>query len=302
MRRFPSLVALRAFEAAARLESFALASEELHQTPSAISHQIRALESYFERGLFQRHRRRVELTPDGQRLLTQLSNAFDVIEAACAELSPLPRAQSLAVHCAPSFASKWLGPRLPSFTRQHPTISIRLSSSAEPIDLVRREDLDLAIAYGAALHRPGIVAEPLGTELIAALCSPTMASQIDAADPASMSRLTLIESTLSPVRWSDWFVLNDLFQPSLRNRPSFDRGALAISAAVQGAGVALETTRLAEEELKKGELVQLGNGRFQGISREMHFLCYRAVDKDKRKTVAFRAWLFSQAAPEVTRI
>ncbi|MBE7204521.1 MAG: LysR family transcriptional regulator, partial [Parafilimonas terrae] len=112
MRRIPSFPALRAFESAARLGSFARASEELHLTPSAVSHQIRALERGFERPLFRRANRQATLTADGERLLAGLSDAFDAIEAVCAELKP-PAASlkaALAVHCTPSFAAKWLGP------------------------------------------------------------------------------------------------------------------------------------------------------------------------------------------------
>ena len=127
MQRTPSLHALRAFEAAARLGSFARASEELHLTPSAISHQVRALERHFGRALFVRASRQVILTTDGERLLAALSQAFNTIHAVCAELSPPARKQDLSVHCTPSFAGKWLGPRLPSFLTQHLSVNIRLS-------------------------------------------------------------------------------------------------------------------------------------------------------------------------------
>ena len=137
MQRTPSLHALRAFEAAARLGSFARASEELHLTPSAISHQVRALEKHFGRPLFVRASRQVILTTDGERLLAALSQAFNIIHAICAEMSPPARTQDLSVHCTPSFAAKWLGPRLPSFLAQHPSINIRLSSNAEPLEIGR---------------------------------------------------------------------------------------------------------------------------------------------------------------------
>ena len=105
MQRIPSLHALRAFEAAARLGSFARASEELHLTPSAISHQVRALEQHLARALFMRANRQVILTPDGERLLAGLSPAFGIIQVVCAELSPRSQSHDLSVHCAPSFAA-----------------------------------------------------------------------------------------------------------------------------------------------------------------------------------------------------
>ena len=154
MSRLPSFLALRAFEAAARLESFALASAELHLTPSAISHQVRALESHFARPLFVRRQRHVEATPDGRRLQAELCRAFAAIEAACAALEPTPYPQALAIHCAPSLASTWLGPRLPSFMRRHPSISIKLTASADRLDILHQADLDLLIAYGRRCAAP----------------------------------------------------------------------------------------------------------------------------------------------------
>jgi DNA-binding transcriptional LysR family regulator len=286
MRRIPSFFALRAFEAAARLESFALAGEELHLTPSAISHQIRALERYFGQPLFMRNGRRVEPTAPGRQLLARLTRTFDDLEAACAEIGPAARrTEALALHCAPSFAAKWLGPRLPGFMRTHPEIGIRLSASADPIDLMRQDQFDLAIAYGTQPSRQGgVVAEPLGVELVTALIAPSLQSQ-------SPAQLTLIESAISPVRWEDWFAHNHLSSPPQAARPSFDRGAMAISAAAQGLGAVLESTRLAEEELTTGRLVELGGGRYRGLRIELHFLYWRAAQRNLPKIVAFRNWL-----------
>jgi LysR family glycine cleavage system transcriptional activator len=133
MRRIPSFSLLRAFEAAARLESFTLAGEELHLTQSAISHQVRDLETYFGRPLFYRRNRRVETTPEGKRLAGSLARVFDVIEVACAEVALTAQAEVLALYRAPSLTVKWLGPRLRRFVQAHPDITIRLSSGAQPL-------------------------------------------------------------------------------------------------------------------------------------------------------------------------
>jgi LysR family transcriptional regulator, glycine cleavage system transcriptional activator len=138
MRRLPSFHALRAFEAAARLGSFVRASEELHLTASAISHQVRALEEYFGRHLFEAGSRAKVLTDDGARLAAGLAHAFDAMETACAEVTPKASASTLTVHCAPTFAAKWLGPRLSSFMECHPSISIRMSTGAGSYDLIRK--------------------------------------------------------------------------------------------------------------------------------------------------------------------
>lgn len=285
MRRIPSFPALRAFEAAARLGSFARASEELHLTPSAVSHQIRALERWFGRALFRRANRQATLTADGQRLLAGLSSAFDAIEAVCAELSP-PPPSSLAVHCTPSFAAKWLGPRLPAFVETHPGIAIRLSTSADPVDLARHEEIDILIAYGRPPRGPGLTVESLGPEEIAALCTPEVARAAGWA-----GAFTRLDSSFSPIRWPDWFAHNGLPVPTGASGAAFDRGSLVISAAVQGLGVALETLRFARDELAAGQLVRLGGGRFESLSRDLHFICYRERDGALEKIRAFRRWL-----------
>ncbi len=252
----PSFVLLRAFEAAARLESFALAAQELHLTPSAISHQVKELETYFGRRLFVRRNRRVEPTPEGLRLLDSLSRVFDVVEAACNEVTLAPQAQVLAVHCAPSLAVKWLGPRLSGFTHAFPHITIRLSTGAEPIDLTRVHEIDVAISYGIALERAGVATTPLGKEPIVPLCAPNLLSP-DVPVQKQIAELTLIDSQLSRVTWSDWFKTNGIKLPG-KPRPSFDRAALGISAAADGMGVVLESVRLAEREIARRAR---GNGR-----------------------------------------
>jgi LysR family glycine cleavage system transcriptional activator len=292
MRRIPSFVLLRAFEAAARLESFALAAEELHLTPSAISHQMKELETYFGRPLFIRRNRRIEATPEALRLLDSLSRVFDVIEAACNEVALAPDAQVLSVYCAPSFAAKWLGPRLPDFAQAFPHITMRLSTGAEPLDLTRVHEIDVAISYGSALERPGIETVPLGRERIAPLCSPALV-QADVPAAERIGQLTLIDSLLSRLPWRDWFAANGLEMPRTP-RPSFDRAALSISAAVDGIGVVLESTRLAERELARGDLVELGGDSFVRSERETHFLSCRKSEFRHEKVAAFRQWLLER--------
>lgn len=295
MHRTPSLHALRAFEAAARLGSFARAADELALSPSAISHQVRALEEHFGRPMFVRTNRTVILTPEGERLLATLSPAFESIHAVCAELSPPTKKQDLSVHCTPSFAAKWLSPRLPGFMLQHPNINIRISSSADAVNLSRHEELDVIIAYGKAPRGPGVTVRALGHEEIAALCAPVFAEAHAGAEPGDFAHMVRLESTFSPVRWSDWFQLNGLDVDAAQTGPAFDRGSMVIAAAVQGLGLALETARFAQAELDAGSLVRFGEGRFQSIKRELHFLCYRTRDGNTAKIRRFCDWVLEQS-------
>ena len=289
----PNYVLLRAFEAAARLESFTLAARELHLTQSAISHQIRELEEYFGKSLFIRKNRKVEPTAEGRRLLESLSRVFDVIEAACNEVTLAPSSQVLALHCSPSFAAKWLSPRLPEFIKANPDITIRMTSGAEPIDLLRNQEIDIAISYQFTHAGPGITSISLGEEKIAPMCSPQL---IDPKVPVKelMSKLTLIESSLNHHTWEQWFEVNQLTNPSTR-KMSFDRAALSISAAVDGIGAVLESVRFAERELSRGELVEIGQEIFLPTRDRTHFLSYRSNTKNSPKIKLFNAWIFSKA-------
>jgi LysR family glycine cleavage system transcriptional activator len=292
MRRLPPFTALRAFESAARLGGFTFAGVELHQTPSAISHQIHALEDWFQRPLFTRLGRRVALTEDGRRLLGEISQAFDLIENACAVLRPSAQRMELAVHSAPSFAAKWLGPRLPLFIAAHPKITIHLTSSAESANL-EGNLVDIDIAYGEPPHVAGTIVEPLGKELTVPMCSQKLVDSGQLEHPKDLLALTLIDSKLNPVQWADWWRLHGLKMPS-RARPSFDRGALAIAAAVDGLGVALETIRFAESELASGHLTILDGPKYPRIERQTHFLRFKRVSRNNPQIQAFRFWLYSQ--------
>lgn len=294
MRKIPSFVLIRAFEAAARLQSFTLAAHELHLTPSAISHQVKELEEYFGRPLFLRRNRRVEATAEGRRLFLSVARVLDALEASCSEVSLSPMEQVLAVHCAPSFAVKWLGPRLPNFMQLFPEIKIRLSSGAEPIDLTQVREIDIAISYGYAHERSGIDVTSLGKERIVPLCSPALISNGKLAS-TWVTSLPLIDSQLSQVTWREWFAINEL---SMHTHPrlSFDRAALAISAAADGMGIALESLRLAEREIARGDLVEIGADVFQSLKRDMHFLSQRANEKHLEKIKSFREWLLKQVS------
>jgi DNA-binding transcriptional LysR family regulator len=170
---------LRAFEAADRLGSFVRASEERYITASAVSHQVRGLEAYFGRKLFEADVRAKVLTEGGARLSAALVPAFDAIESACAEVTPRVSASTLTVHCGPSFAAKWLGPRLSGFMARHPAISIRLSSGAGSYDLLRNEPTDVAIVYGDVPIGPGMAVDDLGEEDVTALCAPSLENALN---------------------------------------------------------------------------------------------------------------------------
>jgi DNA-binding transcriptional LysR family regulator len=171
-RRLP-LGALRAFEAAARLESFRLAAEELAVTPTAISHRIRALEETLGLKLFDRQVRRVSLTVAGKRLFPVLRDGFDAFAEALRGLKPDDGETVVTLSALVGFTARLLLPRMAEFRRAHPKVQLRLHASDDPVDL-RSGAADLAIRYGYGPF-PGLVSEPLFVETFAPVCSPKLA-------------------------------------------------------------------------------------------------------------------------------
>jgi LysR family transcriptional regulator, glycine cleavage system transcriptional activator len=290
---------LRAFEAAARLQSFSLAARELSVTPSAVSHQVKQLEDELGCALFTRTHRKVELTPEARDFRERLSPLLDGLAQACEGIARRRGGHSLAIYCAPSFAVKWLGPRLPDFVQAHPEISLKLSTGAERPDLLAQTDIDVAILYGEPNPQAGVAIEALGRERIAPLCAPALARSIRNL-ARQLSAQSLIESQLSPVKWLDWCRWNALaLRPVARF--SMDRAALAIGAAVDGLGIALESTLLAEKELARGDLVELRSPTRAPLERSVHFLCYRESDRASASLRLFRLWLIEQRGSDAPR-
>jgi len=156
------------------------------------------------------------------------------------------------------------------------------------------------IAMGADSSKrssqPGILVEDLGLEITAPLCAPRLLEAGPDAWRRRFEEVVCIESQLNPVRWADWCKLNGL-RPSVRPSPSFDRGSLAVAAAVDGLGVALETLRFAEAELARGELVALVEPEWTSVQRRLHFLCYRESEKNQPDLKTFVQWLKRELGP-----
>jgi len=181
-RRLPSLNALRAFWAAARHRSFAAAAEELHVTASAVSLQIRQLEDELDFKLFERTPKGLVLTPQGTRLLPGINQAFEHLKGTIASLDePEPGKASLSISVAPSFATKWLLPRLGGFLERHPGIEVDVKASIALADFAR-DDVDLAIRYGGGTY-PGLSVELLLEDRMFPVCSPELLMRFGQRNP-----------------------------------------------------------------------------------------------------------------------
>lgn len=299
MRAIPPLKALQAFEAASRLGSFAAAADELHLTPSAISHQIRDLEKRLGITLFHRAHRAVELTDGGRRYAEAVSEAFGRIEAETRSIERIGKSDILTIHSVPSFATQWLMPRLSRFSAKNPDIDVRLNASVATIDLSAGE-ADFDIRYGNVFPGSGVTVQAFPEETIVVVCSPSLLSNRHAGREAiNLSDATLIHSEINLYTWRDWQRDHPGVKLHLDRGPRFDRTFMAISAAADGLGVALESRLMIEREVDSARLV-LPFG-IEGPRLVCHRLTYLRTKAHLPKMKAFREWLFEELNASMAR-
>jgi DNA-binding transcriptional LysR family regulator len=288
MKSLPSLTALQAFEAVTRLRSFSLAATELNLTPSAISHQIAKLESQLETRLFKRTRTRVIPTTAGEQYWLKVSGALAILGDATHEVQNGAR-NHLYVHASPSFASLWLMPRLADFAKAQPHIALHLSVSHVHTDFAST-GIDLDIRYGAA-RSTGLMVEPLFTETITPLASPEFIQRLGIVSTTELLYAPLIQSTVSVVQWGHWLQTQGL-SPTLVQQHAlrFDRAQLSIDAAVQGLGVALESTTIAQGHIEQGRL-QIVLPQAKPITAQAHFAVYPEHHAQRGPVKLFLEWL-----------
>src|SRR5215468_1542799 len=280
--------AIRAFEAAARTGSFRDAANELHLTPSAISHAIRKLETTMSTTLFERSARSIRLTPAGENLMRHAGAAFDNLRRGIEEVAGRGP-QLLRVHFAPSFAAQWLAPRLGRFIAAEPKLEVRLAASAEYARF-SNDDFDLDIVYGQP-RGEGVEIVPLGEETITPLCTPEIAKRIR--KPKDLFNQVLIRSEVKQVQWHQWFAANGLEPPAIHGM-RFDRSFLAIAMASSGLGVTLESTLLAEREIKTGRLIAPLAGRSIDIRYVGHHLVFPRASRQRHPVRAFAEWIAAE--------
>jgi LysR family transcriptional regulator, glycine cleavage system transcriptional activator len=240
MRRLPGLSALKTFESAARNRSFTRAAGELGVTPAAISSQIKVLEDQLGVVLFTRTSRKVRLTDPGEELLKSVGDALDLIERSVNRVRRLAGRQTLHVTASPSFAAKWLVPRLERFNATCPQVDVRIDASARRVDF-DREDVDVGIRFGSG-HYPGLQSDRLFEELVFPVCSPKLLRGGKApSDPRALPALGLLhvawrgQDDTWP-NWRMWLAAAGIDDPEAARGMQFDHTALAIQAAIDGQG------------------------------------------------------------------
>lgn len=292
MASIPAVANLLAFEAVARRRSFALAAAELHLTSSAVSHQIARLEAHLGVRLFERSAHGVRLSTVGERYLSRVAGALAAISSATDDLQQ-GVSNSLYLHTAPSIASLWLMPRLGDFALAHPDISLNLSAAHTPSDFALGQ-ADVDIRYGVP-QWPDLEVEPLFEEKILPLASPAFIRKHRPRRPEDLIGVALIQSAVSVVQWSDWFAAYSDRPAPDRFGLRFDRAQMALDAATQGLGVALESATIAGRHLAEGKLKPVF-GMERSLRVEAHFAVYPARHAKRPPVAAFLQWLREQAA------
>ena len=290
-RRLPPLNALSAFEAAARHESFSRAARELHVTHAAVSHQVRALESWLGVALFERTARSVRLNERGRAYWPVVRGAFDQLHSGTATLLRAARGEALVVNAPPAFAVRWLAPRLGRLWSAHPDLDLRL------IEITGLDEIDFSVADVAIRVGDGnwpqleVVALLPGT--ISPMCSPMLLDEEHRLErPEDLTRFKLLHA-YDHNGWRQWFRHAGVEGVDADRGAIFDDTNLIHSAVVAGQGVGLLHTALTRKELEAGLLVrpfELGPKDDLG-----YYLVYPPGAAKDPRVARFRDWLLAQS-------
>lgn len=293
-RHLPSLNALRAFEAAARHGTLAQAADELCVTPSAVGHQVKGLEAWLGLRLFAANGRVRRLTADGERFAAEIGIALDQIHRACQSVLRPPEAAELRLTVTPTFAIRWLVPRLGRFQTRHPDISVQITIGFDTQDF-RRDGADAALRYGPP-DWPGFAADLLFEEDVFPVCHPKL---LDGprrlTSPSALRHHTLLHTLHGRDAWGRWLaaakVPRSVVNPDIG--PVFEMTTLALDQAEAGLGVAISREAQVAELLDSGRLV--APFRRDLLRGGGCYLLTLPERRDEPPIRAFRQWLLQEA-------
>jgi LysR family glycine cleavage system transcriptional activator len=315
-QRLPPLNALKAFEATARQSSVKKAAHELSVTPAAVSHQIKALEDYLGVSLFHRRNRALELTDAARACLPKLREGFDNLAQAVEQLRAYKGNAMLTVSAAPSFAARWLMPRLHRFLGARPELDVRVSARVRHAAEGARKgasaeratvdawlaDSDVAILYGRGDY-PGFRVEKLLELNITPICSPRLLKDPEhpLLRPADLKYHLLLHDDTGDLYdgvsfWEVWLQAARVEGVDLKRGPHFSHAVLAFEAAVEGHGVVATLPVLAEADLHAARLVT--PFRLRVPLESAYYLVCREESAARPAVAAFREWLLAEAAKE----
>ncbi len=297
-RKLPQLNALKAFEAAARHESFTRAASELNVTQGAISHQVKALEADLGVTLFHRKYQRLELTAAGRAYFPVLRDVFDRIAAGTGQLLERRQGAILNVTTSPNFAAKWLVHKLGSFAAAHPDIDLRISASLHHVDFAG-DEFDMAIRHSEG-DEAGLESVPLFREQLFPVCSPKL---LEGANPPrtpdDLTAHTLLHLD-SRDDWKKWLRTAGADSAAPSRGPIFNQASMVLDAAVDGQGIALARTGLAVHDLLAGRLVRpfvktlpVNYG---------YYIVYPKALGALRRVIKFRQWVLAEAERDLAAL
>ncbi|MFC5473126.1 transcriptional regulator GcvA [Paraherbaspirillum soli] len=286
LRKLPNLSALRAFEAAARHGSFSRAADEIHVTPGAVSHQIRALEDDLGVVLFTRHGKRITITEQGQRFADTIRRSLNEIAVAAEALKIDAKQKRLTISALPSFASRWLAPRLWKFIDLYPDTEVILQSSSHLHDLTR-ESIDVGLRFGKGNY-PGLVVEKLMDDFYYPVASPHYRDGNLPQSPQDLEQCSLLRMD-SEASWQPWFEAAGIALAEPSGGLLIEDASMLLRSASDGLGIALTRHTIALQEIASGELVRL----FDVVARSpmsYYFACTPEA-MAKPQVQAFHHWL-----------
>jgi LysR family glycine cleavage system transcriptional activator len=293
-RQLPPLLAVRAFEAAARHLSFQNAADELNVTPSAVSHQLRSLEVFLGVELFRRDHRGVTLTAEGSTYLRKLGDAFDRIAVATADVRQQKLRGRFVIGATSAFISRWILPRLSRFTASYPDMDLNFKALVEAADF-QRQDLDMAIAVGPK-EWPGLRCDRIMSSPLFTICSPTLRKSLKR--PSDLREQTLLHYDQGE-EWARWLQAAGVVMDSSIG-PRFNDCNVMLQAAVEGHGVGLSFTALAERELDAGQLVK--PFELQLLPDAFYYVISPLPSADLAKVAAVRKWILAEARSDALRL
>lgn len=292
-RNLPPFAALKAFELAARHDSFRTAALEACQTPSAVSHQIRSLEVFLQVKLFDRDRGKSTLTAAGEEYLTTVQQLFSQLEEAGERLARHNDQKTLHINISHSLASCWLLPLLPGYQARYPDIDIKLINSEQPLDFTA-SNVDISIRYGTG-HWPGLKSQFLMHEELFIVCHPDQLKRLPPPDQLHKlaEKFALIHYSQSKHEWRNWFKEEGVGNPQIKHRIELDSRQLVLQAVANGLGLGIGRTSYASDLVNKG-LIALAYPMRQATENGYYLVTPKA-NKSSQKTEDFSNWLLTQS-------
>ena len=294
--RLPPLKSLRAFEAAGRHLSFTGAANELNVTQAAVSHQIKALETWLDVPLFKRLNRALLLTEPGQHYLHSVRRALEILADATQQITAAGGGDPLTISVMPSFGAKWLVSRLVRFSTEHPEIDLRFSAEDDLVDFAR-DDVDIAIRFGRGTW-PGLESHLLMRQDVFPVCSPKLVAEgpHPLKEPGDLRHHVLLHERPASYDWRTWLLAAGVDGIDPVRGPSFSHAHVLLQATIDGQGVTLGATPLVDDDLAAGRLVKPFDLTLP--SEWAYYVVYPEERRTETNIQTFRTWITAEARRE----